>query len=129
MQFKKTSLRLLLILFPVSSFAQTTFLPQGDKQNILLERLEIKSKTDSILNFSKTKPFSRQNIIYKVFNLYGLTNHPLTDDNPILTRDSALARQLSMSRVDMYNLRSSVLNNQEWIGNAPGGIRPPEFAS
>ncbi len=128
MQFKKTSVRLLLILFPLIGFAQTTYLPQGDKQNILLERLEIKGKTDSILNFSKTRPLSRRSIIYKEMNLYGLVYHSLTDD-PMLVKDTALARQVSLSKVDRYNLRSAVLNNEEWIGNAPGGVRPPEFAS
>src|SRR5258706_4541404 len=129
MQFKKTILRLVLILFPVTVISQTTYLPQGDKQNILLERLEIIGKNDSLLNFSKTKPFSRRSIFFKEMNLYGLVNHPLTDNNSVLVRDTALARQISLSRVDMYNLRSAVLNNQEWIGNEPGGNRPEELRS
>ncbi len=62
MQFKKTLVRLLLFLFPslsaeftiitgffillpIASWSQTTYFPQGDKQNILLERLEIKAGT------------------------------------------------------------------------------------
>jgi hypothetical protein len=129
MQFKKTLVRLLVFLFPLAGIAQTTYLPQGDKQYILLERLEIKSKTDSILNFSKTRPLSRRSVFFKEMNIYGLTHHPLTDESPFLIPDTALARKLTMSKVDMYNLRSAVLNNEEWIGHAPGGIRPPEFAS
>ena len=61
MQFKQTLVRLLLL--PCFSFAQTTYLPQGDKANILIERLEIKAGKDSVLNFSKTKPFSRKQVI------------------------------------------------------------------
>jgi hypothetical protein len=57
-----------------------------------------------------------------------LVNHPGTSDSG-LTQDTALAQLLSTSKVDRCNLRSAVLNNQEWIGNAPGGARPPEFAS
>ena len=128
MQFKKTSLRLLLILFPFIGFAQTTYLPQGDKQNILLERLEIKGRTDSVLNFSKTKPYSRKSIFFREMNLYSLVTNPGTSD-PVLSRDTALARQISLSKVDRYNLRSAILNNQEWIANDPDGLRPAEFRS
>jgi hypothetical protein len=53
MQFKQTLARLLFILFPVFAVSQTTYLPQGDKANIILERLEILGQKDSILNFSK----------------------------------------------------------------------------
>src|SRR5215210_3185384 len=78
MQFKKTLVRLALFLCypkflkgslatllllglfsPTVTFSQSTYLPQGDKQNILLERLEIKAGNDSVLNFSKTKYFNR----------------------------------------------------------------------
>src|SRR4029077_16272386 len=128
MQFKKTILRLFLILFPAFSFSQTTYLPFGDKQYTLLERMEIKAGTDSILNFSKTRPFSRKSIFFKEINVYNLVNHPGTSD-VALAGDSSLAQRMALSKVDRYNLRSAVLNNQEWIGNAPGGVRPPEFAS
>ena len=81
MQFIKTLLRLplflslktrrqlfqwsffLLTFFPTLLIAQTTYLSQGDKQTMLLERLEIKAGRDSILNFSKTKPFSRKMLV------------------------------------------------------------------
>ena len=64
MQFKKTPVRLLLILFPFVTAAQTTYLPQGDKANILLERLEIKAGKDSVLNFSF---IYNQYVLKKVF--------------------------------------------------------------
>ena len=44
MQFKQTLVRLVLILLPFSAFSQTTYFPQGDKANILIERLEIKDE-------------------------------------------------------------------------------------
>jgi len=53
----------LSFFLPILAFSQTTYLPQGAKENILLERLEIKAGTDSILNFSKTKPFSRKQVV------------------------------------------------------------------
>jgi hypothetical protein len=100
MQFKQTLVRLLLLLLPCFSFAQTTYLPQGDKANILIERLEIKAGKDSILNFSKTKPFSRQHVMDGVksyLQKYGSS---------------------SLSKTDAYNLRSIYINNLEYLSAA-----------
>src|SRR5205085_4322055 len=63
-QYKQTLVRLFFLLFPFTAFSQaTTYLPQDARETILLERLEIKAGTDSILNFSKIKPFSRKQFI------------------------------------------------------------------
>ena len=97
MQFKKTLVRLLLFLFPFSAAAQTTYLPLGDKANILIERLEIKSKNDSSLNYSKTRPFSRQNIVIAITQL-----------------NKRGVNDLKLSKVDQYNLRSLLMNNIEF---------------
>jgi len=98
MQFKKTLVRLALFLFPFSAISQTTYLPQGDKQNVLLERLEIKAGTDSVLNFSKTKYFSRNRYV-----INGVKNY------------LQKMTETSLSKVDDYNLRSLYLNNTEWL--------------
>jgi hypothetical protein len=96
MQIKKTLVRLLLILLPAISFAQTTYLHQGDKANILMERLEIKSKSDSFFNFSKTKPFTRRHVVNAARHY----------------QEKAGA---TLSKVDAYNLRSIYLNNTEYL--------------
>ena len=96
MQFKQTLVRLLLIFCPFIAVAQTTYLPQGDKQNILLERMEIKAGRDSVFNFSKTKPFSRKQFMPKAIEAY-------------------YKNDASLSKVDRHNLRSMMLNNQEWL--------------
>src|SRR5258705_818377 len=94
MQFKKTLVRLLLILFPLASAAQTTYFPQDDKANILIERMEILNKTDSVLNFSKTKPISRKSIREWV----------------------NAGRHIKLaSKVDEYNFHSLNLNNLEYL--------------
>lgn len=98
MQFKKTVLRLALILVPVSGFAQTTFLGRGDKQEIILDRLEIKAQRDSILNSSKTKPYSRESYVDAV--------------RSYLKRDSVSA---NLTGVDEYYLESLLKNNIEWL--------------
>ena len=115
MQFKQTLVRLLFlllnprlqkgyffILFIVTSvsfhaFGQTTYLAQDDKQNILLERLEILGQKDSILNFSKTKPFSRRQVVKAAMDYKQL--HP----------------GIVFSKTDEYNLQSLYRNNTEYI--------------
>lgn len=100
MQYKKTLVRLLFIFLPAYTFSQTTYLPQGDKANILLDRLEIKGQTDSVLNFSKTRPFSRKQVVPRAIYLDSI---------------------MSLSKVDKHNLHSLKLNNLEWV---PGDRTP-----
>lgn len=99
MQFKKTLLRLVVILFPAAAISQTTYLPQGDKANILLERMEIKSGTDSVLNFSKTRPYSRKSVIAAA----SLAGTGLSGQAVFMN-----------SKVDAHNLRRLIGNNLEW---------------
>lgn len=99
MQFKKTLVRLLVILLPLASTAQSTFLPQGDKANILLERLEIKSRSDSFFIFSKTKPYSRRHVV-KAVDHY------------------TIQPGIKLSKVDAHNVRSLYINNLEWVPEA-----------
>lgn len=97
MQFKQTLVRLLLIFCPVVATAQTTYLPQGDKANIVMDRWEIIAGKDSAFNFSKTKPFGRKQVIGAAENF--------------VKRVGAN----SLSKVDAYNLRSLYLNNLEYV--------------
>jgi hypothetical protein len=97
MQFKQTLVRLLLIFCPVVAIAQTTYLPQGDKANIVMDRLEIIAGKDSAFNFSKTKPFGRRQVIGAVENFV------------------KKAGANSLSKVDAYNLHSLYLNNLEYV--------------
>lgn len=99
MQFKKTLVRLLVILFPLTSAAQFTYLPQGDKASILMERLEIKSRSDSFFIFSKTKPFTRKHAVNAV-------QHYTSQPGVVL------------SRVDAYNVQRLYLNNLEYLPEA-----------
>ncbi len=116
MQIKKTPARLRLILFstriqkgklqfiaffllllPFSADSQTTYLQQDDKANILVERMEIKSRNDSFFNFSKVRPYSRQHVVNAVSHFvqqYG---------------------NKSLSKVDLYNVQRLQMNNPEWL--------------
>jgi hypothetical protein len=99
MQFKQTLVRLALILIPFPLFSQTTYIPFGDKSNVLIERLEIKNKRDSVLNYSKTRPYSRLKMVETLNRLYYNT-----DSN-------------KLSRVDRYNLDRFWMNNIEFLAD------------
>src|SRR6185503_11681106 len=90
---------LIFFFFPVNVFSQTTYLPQGDKANILIERFEILSRKDSFFNFSKTKPLSRHRVIDGV-DYY------------------TIAPGVNLSKVDAHNVRSLYMNNLEWVPEA-----------
>jgi len=95
MQFKETLVRLFLLLSPLTVFSQaTTYLPQGATENVLLDRLEIKAQKDSVLNFSKTKPRSREQVI------------------PVI--EAYLRNDSNLSKVDIYNSRIALMNSSEW---------------
>jgi hypothetical protein len=98
MQFIKTLVRLLVFLCPFVAAAQSTYLPQGDKQSVLLERLEIKAQSDSVLNFSKIRPFNRGKYVMNGVKSYLEKNG-----------------EDQLSKTDLYNLRSIYLNNTEWL--------------
>ena len=85
---------LMVVFNQKDGFSQTTYLPFGAKENVLIERMEIKLGKDSVLNFSKNRPFSRKQFIPR-----------------ILTIDSA-----GLSKVDMYNRYTTIINNLEWAG-------------
>src|SRR4051812_12478268 len=97
MQFIKTLVRLLVFLFPVAALSQTTYLPQGDKQNIILERLEIKGLIKPIMDG-------------KIFPVpYSLSDKPYS--RKIITEyvqqiDSAYGTGTVLSKVDQYNVTS-----------------------
>lgn len=93
MPIKHLAAALLMVLFFKTSYTQTTYLPQDAKEAVLLERMEIKLGTDSIFNFSKTKPFSRRQYI---------------------TQLSRLDSSLQLSKVDRYLFQSAMLSNLEW---------------
>ena len=88
---------LCVILLAVQGFSQSSFLNQDDKQNIILERLEIKSQNDSVLGFSKLKPFTRKYAVQapERFDLH--------------------TGMQALSKTDEYNIRSLYLNNIEWL--------------
>ena len=118
MQYKQSVLVLLFLFCFRFSFAQTTtYLPQGARENYLLERLEIKATRDSVLNFSKTKPFSRRQFIPVIERYYkaalpvsGPPEVPLTLDTIIY---QGAERTAGLTAVDLYNAKLALQKNNE----------------
>ncbi|HWI91890.1 MAG TPA: hypothetical protein VNT20_11490 [Flavisolibacter sp.] len=114
MQFKQTLVRLFFLLTPFTVFSQaTTYLPQDARESILLERLEIKAQTDSVLNFSKIKPFSRRNIVYDLKSnwnryKYGEAAHHYYMDQ---------MKQV-FTPVDNFNFFRALENNSEYFSDS-----------
>lgn len=104
MQFKQSLVRLALIGLPISGFSQTTFLPQGDKSAILLDRLEIRAYKDSLFNFSKTRPLNRRHVMNALFSADG--KNRLLQNNRVVK---------SLTKVDQYNLQRIMANNLEYL--------------
>ena len=82
---------LFLFLFPLTSFAQTTYVPLGSEEYVLFDRMEIKMQKDSALSFSRTKPFSRESIASAIQSAHQNSN-------------------AKWSRVDEYNYRRFLIN-------------------
>jgi hypothetical protein len=100
MQIIKSFRVTLLFLLPLSVFAQTNYLQPGLKDQIFLDRLEIKSANPN-LNYSTVKPYPRKQIVKAVENI----------DSLIAANDSNAP---SLSAVDKYNMEHFLMNNTDW---------------
>jgi hypothetical protein len=101
----KTIVPLLFLLIPFGVFAQSTYLPQGSKHQPLLNRLEILLQANDDLNLSTVKPFSR-----KIAVRIAESADSIQKANGNL-----------LSKVDVYNLRSLLMNNSEWVTSTDTG--------
>ncbi len=104
MQIIKSLLKLVIFICPAVAAAQTTYLQQGDKAYQLLERLEIKAKTNASLNFSNMKYFSRKAMVQEA--------EAIDSANKTLLPETKSAQKLT--KIDEYNLNSFYMNNMEW---------------
>lgn len=104
MQIIKSLLKLVIFICPVTAVAQTTYIQQGDKAYQLLERLEIKAKTNGNLNFSNLKYFSRKAVMQEALAIDSLNKTKAAD-----AKDAS-----KLTPIDEYNLQSFYMNNAEW---------------
>jgi hypothetical protein len=108
MQIIKSFFKLFIFVCPLTSLAQSTYLNQGAKEYHLLDRLEIKQRINPDLNFSTLKPYSRRAIVRQA----ELIDSARTSYPDSLSEYGA---NVSLSKVDDYNLRSLYMNNSEWV--------------
>ncbi|MFZ1530327.1 MAG: hypothetical protein WAT19_16345 [Ferruginibacter sp.] len=112
MQIIKSFTKLALLIFPFAAAGQSTYLQQGSKEYQFIDRLEIKQQTNTDLNFSTLKPYSRKYMVQEVEFLdsarmgYG-DGHRVTDKFKEWT-------DLNLTSIDEYNMRSLLMNSAEW---------------
>ena len=112
MQIIKSFFKVLLFVFPVAAVGQSTYLNQGAKEYQFIDRLEIKQQTNTNLNFSTLKPFSRKAIIEQAEFLDSARLGYKDSTGVDMYKDWT---DLNLSKVDEYNMRSLLMNNSEWV--------------
>ncbi len=105
MQIIKSLFKLVFFLSPFFAGAQSTYFSQGDKAYQLLDRLEIKQQSNSDLNFSTLKPFSRKFAVQQADTLL-----------------AAPQKLTSLTPIDKYNLNCLLINNSEWAKDTSGSF-------
>ncbi|MDE3185449.1 MAG: hypothetical protein KGM16_18715 [Bacteroidota bacterium] len=101
MQNIKRVITLLVFFYPISIFAQTTYLPEGSKEYHIIDRLEIKQGQNTELNFSTQKPYSRRSVVEEAQYIDSVNKQPESKTN--------------LTSLDEYNLHSILMDNSEWV--------------
>src|SRR5215831_10457217 len=99
----KTLTRLCCFLLPAALLAQSDYLQHGSKDELFLERLEIKQRDNNELNYSTFKPISRR-LAVQMCEMSDSLHHFYPYDY-----------YYHLSKVDQYNLRGLLMNNREWV--------------
>ena len=105
MQNIKRVITLLVFFYPISIFAQTTYLPEGSKEYHIIDRLEIKQGQNTELNYSTQKPYSRRSVVEEAQYIDSANKQPDSKTN--------------LTPVDEYNLHSVLMDNSEWVYRVP----------
>ncbi len=100
MQIIKFVRCLFFFLCPLASFAQSSYLQRDTKDQILLERLEVKTGRPN-LNYLNVKPLNRRLITREVEII----------DSLYQVGDSSTT---SLTDIDKYNMQRFLMNNSEW---------------
>lgn len=132
MQFIKTGLSWLIFILPVSCFAQSSLLPQGAKENWLLNRMDIKLTNDSLLGFTTVHPLLRKTIVEGIQNYYGAAIFGKNSAEMPSGADTAANAKYRMAArftpTDWYNMQDAMLNSSEWVkGNTQSFLSKKPF--
>ncbi|MEO8855085.1 MAG: hypothetical protein ABI359_14975 [Ginsengibacter sp.] len=100
MQIIKSVIIAAVFFYPISIFAQTTYIPEGSKEYNILDRIEIKEGNNNDLNFSTLKPYSRRSVVQEGQLIDSLNEQPES--------------KIHLTDIDKYNLHSIYMDNSEW---------------
>lgn len=89
-----------MVAAPLTGFAQTSYLIPGMKEQILLERMQVKMNTP-YLRFSSIKPLTRRDAVADVEML----------DSLYAAQSKTVA---GLTETDKYNMQRFLMNNSEW---------------
>ena len=81
-----------LVIASFTAFSQSDYVPLGSKEYTIIDRLQIKLRTDSILNFSDIRPYSRKVVTERLEYINKLASEG----------------KISLSAVDKYNIELSL---------------------
>ncbi|MDQ6901561.1 MAG: capsule assembly Wzi family protein [Bacteroidota bacterium] len=112
MQIIKRITTLLVFICPIIAKAQTTYLPEGSKEYQFIDRFEIKEGTNTDLNFSTLKPYSRRAIVKEIELL---DSSRFTASDTFFTGNQKKWEALNLSKIDEYNIHSILMDNSEWV--------------
>ncbi len=94
MQIIKSFVKIILFVFPIAAFSQSTYLPQGSSEYHFLDRLEILQLSNPDLNFSANKPYSRKLAVQQAIG------------------SDTLQNTLAIYDINKQHL---LMNNSEWV--------------
>ena len=98
MKSLKVLLALTFAIVSVKSFAQSDYITLGSKEYGVIDRLQIKLRKDSILNFSDIRPYSRKVVTERLEYINQLASEG----------------KISLSEVDKYNIEMCLKENFEY---------------
>jgi len=101
MQIIKTLACCIFFVGSLAGYSQSGYLQQGAKENILLERMEIKAQKDTNLNFSFIKPFNRRWLVTSLERIESDSEH------------------VDLTPIDRYQIERALGNSQEWTSGDP----------
>jgi hypothetical protein len=104
MQSIKSLFKILIVLSPSVAIAQSSYIMPGSKDEVLLERLEIKSRFEG-MNQSFIRPRNSEAMVKQVMLIDSLQRN----QNRIA---------VNINLIDKYNMVRFLLSNKEWTGNA-----------
>jgi hypothetical protein len=87
-------------ILPLAGMAQSDNLALNTKDDVLMERLDVKLKNDSTLSFSTVKPFNRKTFTERIVYIDSL--------------DRAGALPVKLSAVDRYDIRCFLMENNDF---------------